>query len=301
MARNILITGAEGQLGKSLQRILRDKFEVVPTDLITTESGSSPHIKYLDITERSDVVRTINEINPDIIINCAAYTDVDGSERNKNKAYLVNVVGLENLLNASDYNTYFIQISSDYVFDGKGGPYSEEDHTYPINFYGKTKLEAENILSGSRREYLIIRPNVLYCEDLFVKGNFFSWVYKSLLNNKPISVVMDQISNPTYVPHLAHAIFQCILLNTTGIYHFGSDDYISRYEFALAIAENLELDSSLITAINSEELALINPSYISQRPRHSGLKTFKIEDEIGLTIHSIDYCINLLKNSIVTT
>ena len=199
MARKILITGAEGQLGKSLQRILSDKFEVVPTDLITTESGSSPHIKYLDITERSDVVRTVNEINPDIIINCAAYTDVDQSERNKDLAHMVNVVGLQNLIYASDHDTYFVQISSDYVFEGDAGPYSENDHTYPINYYGKTKLEAENILRGSRRKFLIFRTNVIYSEDLNINANYFAWVYKSLLNNKSISVVNDQISNPTYV------------------------------------------------------------------------------------------------------
>ena len=127
----------------------------------------------LNITQQKDVIKTIHNIRPNIIINCAAYTDVDGCEEDKKHAHLVNVIGLQNLIHASSPETYFIQISSDYVFDGKSGPYSEEDHTYPINYYGKTKLEAENILRGSRRKYLIIRPNVLYSEDLFVKGNFF--------------------------------------------------------------------------------------------------------------------------------
>ena len=300
MARNILITGAEGQLGKSLQRKLRDKFEFVPTDLITGESGSRPNIKYLDITKRSDVARTINEINPDIIINCAAYTDVDGSERNKNLAHKVNVVGLQNLIYASGHETYFVQISSDYVFEGDAGPYSEDDHTYPVNYYGKTKLEAENILRGSRRKFLIIRTNVIFSEDLNIKANYFAWVYKSLLNNKSISVVNDQISNPAYVSHLAQAIFQGIILNTEGIYHYGSDNYLSRYEFSMEIANIFELDNSLITSIDTKQLTQDIPSYIAKRPRHSGLNTFKIENEIGLTAYSTDYSLTILKNSLVT-
>ena len=299
MSRTILITGAEGQLGKSLQRKLRDKFEFVPTDLITGESGSRPNIKYLDITKRSDVARTINEINPDIIINCAAYTDVDGSERNKDLAHMVNVVGLQNLIHASDHDTYFVQISSDYVFEGDAGPYSEDDHTYPVNYYGKTKLEAENILRGSRRKFLIIRTNVIFSEDLNIKANYFAWVYKSLLNNQSISVVNDQISNPTYVSHLAQAIFQCIILNTEGIYHYGSDNYLSRYEFSMEIANIFELDNSLITSIDTKQLTQDIPSYIAKRPRHSGLNTFKIENEIGLTAYSTDYSLTILKNSLV--
>ena len=299
MSRKILITGAEGHLGKTLQRKLRDKFEFVPTSLITGESGSRANIKHLDITKRSDVARTINEINPDIIINCAAYTDVDGSEINKDLAHKVNVVGLQNLIHSSDHDTYFVQISSDYVFDGDAGPYSEDDHTYPVNYYGKTKLEAENILRGSRRKFLIIRTNVIYSEDLNIKANYYAWVYNSLLNNKSISIVNDQISNPAYVSHLAQTIFQCIILNTEGIYHYGSDNYLSRYEFSMEIANIFELDNSLITSIDTKQLTQDIPSYIAKRPRHSGLNTFKIENEIGLTAYSTDYSLTMLKNSLV--
>jgi len=300
LARKILITGSEGQLGKSLQRQLRDKFEVVPTDLVPSESESSPNIKCLDITKRSDVEKAIYEINPDIIINCAAYTDVDGSERNKNLAHKVNVVGVQNLIQASNRETYFVHISSDYVFKGDAGPYSEDDHTYPVNYYGKTKLEAENILRGSRRRFLIIRTNVIYCEDLNFRANYFAWVYKSLVNNKSISVVNDQISNPAYVSHLTQAIFQCIILNTEGIYHYGSDNYLSRYEFSMKIANIFELDNSLITSIDTERLTQDIPSYIAKRPMHSGLNTFKIENEIGLTVYSADYSLTILKNSFVS-
>ena len=295
MAKKILITGAEGQLGAALQRILNDKFEVFPTDKIISKFGDRTNSKNLDITDRSDVENTIKEINPDIIINCAAYTDVDDSERNKNQAHMVNVVGLQNLILASNYNTYFVHISSDYVFDGNAGPYSEDDHTFPINYYGKTKLEAENTLRGSRRKYLILRTNVLYCEDILFKSNFFAWVYKSLENNKSISVVNDQISNPTYVPHLVEVIFLCIILNTEGIYHYGSDDFLSRYEFAIIIAELFGFDKSLISPINTKSVFKKIKSYNAERPLNSGLKVDKIERELNISAYSSEYSLKKIK------
>ena len=124
-------------------------------------------------------------------------------------------------------------------------------------------------------------------------------MYKSLLSNQAISVVNDQISNPTYIYHLAQTIFQCIILNSEGIYHYGSDDYLSRYEFAKAIAKNHKLDESLIISINTEKLAQNIPSYVAKRPKNSGLKTVKIESEIGITTYSTDYSLSLLKNSLV--
>ena len=294
-SKKILITGAEGQLGRALQRILKDKFEIFPTDKILSESGGRINSKNLDITEQSDVDNAIKEINPDIIINCAAYTDVDGSERNKNLARRVNVIGLKNLINSSDKSTYIIQISSDYVFDGANGPYNEEDPTFPINYYGKTKLEAENTLRGSRRKYLILRTNVLYCEDLFFKSNFFGWVYQSLVNNKTISVVNDQISNPTYVSHLVEVIFLCIILNTEGIYHYGSDDFLSRYEFALIIAKVFGFDKSLISPIDTKSLFKKVKSYIAKRPMHSGLRVEKIESELNISTYTSEYCLKKIK------
>jgi len=202
------------------------------------------------------------------------------------------------LIHASDHKTYFVQISSDYVFEGDAGPYSEDDHTYPVNYYGKTKLEAENIIRGSRRKFLILRTNVIYSEDLNIKSNYFAWVYKSLLNNKSISVVNDQISNPTYVSHLAQAIFQCIILNTEGIYHYGSDDFLSRYEFAMTIAEVFGFDKSLISPIDTKSLFKKIKSYSAERPANSGLKVDKIERELNISTYSSEYSLKKIKTII---
>ena len=294
-----MITGAEGQLGKALQIGLTDKFNILSTTRQPTQLAKNQrNVQKLDITDKENISNVLESFKPDIIINCAAYTNVDGSEINKDLAHQVNVEGLRNLIQLSDINTYLIQISSDYVFDGDSGPYSEDEHTFPVNYYGKTKLEAENILRGTRRKWAIFRPNVLYSSDLFSKGNFFAWVYKSLLKKDSISVVTDQISNPTFNLQFVKSIFQCIIMDFEGILHIGSDDYMSRYEFALDIAKVFGFDSALITKIDTDSLTQKVKSYIAKRPLHSGLVVSKIEKELNTSSHSTNYNLKLLKSSL---
>ena len=294
-----MIPGAEGQLGKALQIGLTDKFNILSTTSQPTQLAKNQrNVQKLDITDKENISNVLESFKPDIIINCAAYTNVDGSEINKDLAHQVNVEGLRNLIQLSDINTYLIQISSDYVFDGDSGPYSEDEHTFPVNYYGKTKLEAENILRGTRRKWAIFRPNVLYSSDLFNKGNFFAWVYRSLLKKDSISVVTDQISNPTFNLQFVKAIFQCIIMDFEGILHIGSDDYMSRYEFALDIAKVFGLDSALITKIDTDSLTQKVKSYIAKRPLHSGLVVNKIEKELNTSSHSTNYNLKLLKSSL---
>ncbi len=294
-----MITGAEGQLGKALQIGLTDKFNILSTTRQPTQLAKNQrNVQKLDITDKENISNVLESFKPDIIINCAAYTNVDGSEINKDLAHQVNVEGLRNLIQLSDINTYLIQISSDYVFDGDSGPYSEDEHTFPVNYYGKTKLEAENILRGTRRKWAIFRPNVIYSSDLFSKGNFFAWVYRSLLKKDSISVVTDQISNPTFNLEFVKAIFQCIIMDFEGILHIGSDDYMSRYEFALDIAKVFGLDSALITKIDTDSLTQKVKSYIAKRPLHSGLVVSKIEKELNTSSHSTNYNLKLLKSSL---
>ena len=294
-----MITGAEGQLGKALQIGLTDKFNILSTTRQPTQLAKNQgNVHKLDITDKENISNVLVSFKPDIIINCAAYTNVDGSEINKDLAHQVNVEGLRNLIQLSDINTYLIQISSDYVFDGDSGPYSEDEHTFPVNYYGKTKLEAENILRGTRRKWAIFRPNVLYSSDLFSKGNFFAWVYRSLLKKDSISVVTDQISNPTFNLQIVKAIFQCIIMDFEGILHIGSDDYMSRYEFALDIAKVFGFDSALIRKIDTDSLTQKVKSYIAKRPLHSGLIVSKIEKELNISSYSTNYNLKLLKSSL---
>lgn len=296
MSKKILITGANGQLGKALFKRLKNQYTVYPMPRSLEKSSESFCSYYLDITDRKSVSIALRKIQPDIIINCAAYTNVDRNEDEKYKAHNINVKGLQNLIQASSSKSYFIQISTDYVFKGDDGPYSEKDRTFPVNYYGKTKLEAENLLIGSRRKYLIFRPNVLYSGDLECKGNFFSWIYTSLLKNKPIYVVDDQISNPTFLPFFTETIFRCMNLNLEGVFHCGSDDYISRYEFAILVAKKFNMQKELINSISTKELTENNKTYIAKRPLHSGLKIDKLEEYLDYPAYSTDYNLQIIKN-----
>ena len=252
--KKILITGGGGQLGRELYAFLFNKYDIIMTSRQSISSNNV--IKYLtmDISDRDNVNEIITTYNPDIIINCAAFRDVDANENQKKYSREVNVSGLRNILLTSSKNTHIIQISSDYVFDGENGPYFEDDSTHPVNYYGKIKLEAENILRGSLHRWTIIRPNVIYGSNVMCKSNFFAWVYRSLLSNKHIDIVSDQISNPTLITDLVESIFQCIMLEYEGILHYGSENYLSRYDFGIQIAEKFKFNDKLIPPISTEKL-----------------------------------------------
>ncbi|MBC8214053.1 MAG: dTDP-4-dehydrorhamnose reductase [Candidatus Marinimicrobia bacterium] len=291
MLRKILITGSSGQLGKSLISELGSDFELLPTDshpLPITVSGL-PIIE-MDITNFDQVKQIVTTFAPDIIINSAAYTNVDGSEIDKNAARNVNVEGLENLIKTSSTNAYFVQISTDYVFDGENGPYDENAPTFPISYYGKTKLEAENVMRGSRRRNLILRPNVLYSSSIDDTASFFSWVFTQLSDKQEINVVTDQTSNPTWIPKFAETIHHCVANDVEGIYHYGSENYLSRFDFAIQIAEVFGLDISLIKPITTNEL-----NQTAHRPKHSGMNPGKIQKELCISIYSTEFCLTEIK------
>jgi len=296
LLRKILITGGEGQVGKALKLSLANKFKILSTSRNPSSKDLLNNITKMNIINRDNVFKVIKSFQPDIVINCAAYSDVDDNEIDKSLSHQVNVKGLDNILHSISRDTQIIQISSDYVFDGNNGPYIESDHTFPINYYGKKKLEAENLLRGSINKWSIIRPNVIYGDDLFAKSNFFGWVYKSLIKNKQISIVTDQISNPTYVKDLVDSIFQCIIMSYEGILHFGSDNYISRYEFAIELAGIFRLDDSLIVPTTTEILTRDVASYNAIRPKHSGLDTNKIEKELNINTYSTSYSLREMNN-----
>ncbi len=291
MPKKILITGAEGQLGRSLQSTLSSSFHIIPTALHpSVHAKLKRNVIKLDITNEKQCKRVMDEVSPDIIINCAAITNVDLCENDHQLARMVNVVGVENLVRSSDNNTRIIHISTDYVFSGNEGPYKENDPTHPISYYGKSKLEGENVLRGSLHPWCIIRGSVLYGDPVNSKSNFFSWVYDSLKSSTPIKVVDDQISNPAWLELLSEFIFKCIMLNSTGVYHFGSEDYLSRYEFAQQIAKTFDLDASLISPVKTSDL-----SFNAPRPIHSGLSTEKISNEFDIQIQPTSFCLRSIQ------
>lgn len=296
--KRILICGANGLLGQRLSMMLsvQTNYEVLNTSVERSFVYDKLLFDYnqLDITNRSDVKSLISSFQPDVILNAAAATNVDQCETNREEAWKLNVTAVENLAKAArNVGARFIHVSTDYVFDGKNGPYDEETLPNPIGYYGKTKLASENVVRSSGAKYAILRTNVLYGYGIGIKTNFALWVVNNLKVGKQINVVDDQYGNPTYVSDLALAMIKTFELDREGIFHIGGSEQLSRYDFALIAAKIFEFDTSLIKRIKTHELKQTAP-----RPMQSGLITLKAEKQLGMRFLNSTEGLTLLKHEL---
>ena len=280
----ILITGAFGQLGYALQTTLskNSDYELICTGRNILEGQEGIPI---DIRNQVGLKEVINSTSPDLVVNLAAMTNVDACEKNPKLAGEINVAGLQHICDS--FSGKIIQLSTDYVFDGKAGPYKEEDQVCPVSIYGKTKLAAEHILLDSNLNNLVVRGNVLYDYSSHTNASFLNWVVLSLKEGKEIKVVKDQYNNPTWTRSMADIIYLCISNDINGIIHWGDADYLSRYDFSKIIAEKYSLDSSLIKPILTEEL-----DQIARRPLQSGLIADKLINMLEVIPPSINDCLD---------
>tara|TARA_Y100001970_G_scaffold280425_1_gene389396 strand:- start:93 stop:962 length:870 start_codon:yes stop_codon:yes gene_type:complete len=287
MTNRILLIGANGMLGTYLYKYLAKLFDVIPTCFSNYNSHSN--YIYLDITNIDSIKSVFSLYKPNIVINCAAFTNVDLAESNRKSCQNLNSSSLSKIISNIHKNTYLVHFSTDYVFDGKEGFYNEESLTNPINFYGKTKLEAENLIRGQLKHFIIFRPNVLFTNNLN-DSNFFSWVVNSLNKNKVISVTNEQYSNPTYIPFFIKSVYTAIILRYEGILHYGSENSLNRYDFAKEIAQHFSLDAKLIKPVNNAAL-----QQSAKRPIDSSLDTKKIVNDLNIDIFSTSYILNNIK------
>ena len=285
MSKNILITGGSGQLGSILFSDFKETYNVINT----SKEGLLDSVK-LDVTDINEVRIRLEKYNPDIIINCASFNNVDKCELNRKNARDVIVQGLDNLIKASKKQCKIVQISSDYVFDGSKQKYSEMDRPNPINYYGRLKLEAENLLRSSNRDFIIFRCSCIFSGLMSNKSNFLSWVYNHLKTNNVISVVSDQISNPAPAELISKVLNLAIVLNSKGIFNIGSLDPISRYDFAIKVCDKFGFNKSLVKNIQTECL-----DQIAERPKGTFLAIDKIINELDIDVYSFDYYLNNIK------
>lgn len=276
----IFIAGANGLLGQTIVSIFTRESD---NELITSGIEPNPLINLghqyekLDITNKEDVKKVIGFYEPKIIINCAAFTDVDKCETERELCWKINVDAVKNLIIAArSNNSKLVHYSTDYVFDGKNGPYTELDKPNPISFYGRSKLASENALITSGVNYLILRTMVLFGIGNDIKPNFALWMIDKLKNEQPINIVTDQIGNVTMSDDLAYGTLKAIEKGCSGIYHIAGLDIISRYNFALKICEVFKYKKVLVSKILTSELNQPAP-----RPLNSGLVTLKAQTELG--------------------
>ncbi len=277
--KRVLIIGSNGKLGAGLARCFsgHNSYELLCAG--ASEKSSVPGVEYrqIDITKRNNIKTLFHDFFPDMVINAAGFTNVDLCETQKELSWNVNVKGTEGLAASSwAIDAHIIHISSDYIFDGKEGPYTEEDIPHPISYYGRTKLAAENAIRTSGARHTIIRTNVLYGSSIYGRPDFASWVIENLSGKKEIRVVTDQHNNPTLVSDLVKVIETITELEKEGIYNIGGPKYLSRYEFAVKLAEYFGLISGLIQPVTTADL-----KQPAARPLKSGLICTKAEEELG--------------------
>jgi len=275
MNSKILVTGANGQLGNELRRICKNfpGLQFIYTD-----------VDMLDITNPDAVSVFMEASRPAIVVNCAAFTDVEGAEDNYKMARKVNSLAPQVLAAAcAMQDAFLIHISTDYVFDGETNiPYTEENETNPTSVYGQTKLEGEEKIKTVFDNYLILRTSWLYSE---YGHNFIRTILAKAKENATIEVVDDQIGSPTYARDLANTIVDIIIksiLNPTaykpGIYNYTNQGSCSWYEFAQEIVNIAGIDCE-IKPIKSDKF----PTK-AKRPKYSVLDTSKIRSSFGIGI-----------------
>ncbi len=284
---NILVTGANGQLGSEMRRL----GSVSPNRYLFTD------VAELDITNREAVMALVKAEKIDVVVNCAAYTQVDRAEEDEVLCQIINRDAVENLaLAARETGAVLIHISTDYVFGGEGNtPRREDMPTQPLGVYGRTKWEGEEAIRTVGCRHLIFRTAWLYSEY----GNNFLKTMLRLTSEKPeLKVVFDQVGTPTYAGDLALTLFSIIekelFREAEGTFHFSNEGVCSWYDFATEIALEAGHSACRILPCHSEEF----PSKV-KRPAYSVLDKSKIKAVFGVEIphwrDSMRYCVARLK------
>jgi dTDP-4-dehydrorhamnose reductase len=242
----------------------------------TSSSQKEGYIK-LDITNEMKVKETLQNMKPDLVINSAAIADVDLCEKEADKAMLVNGTSVEWLAElSSKINAKFIQISTDYVFDGEKGDYTENDKPNPINEYGKSKLVGEN--NALKYDSIVLRIEMPYGVNLSKNKNvFFESVLRSFKQNKPVNAATDQIISPTFVEDVPRVINALVENNQSGTFHLASKEKLSRYEFVEKMADVFGFSRG---GINPTSLDYFK--FIAKRPKKTSLNIDKISKIVNI-------------------
>jgi dTDP-4-dehydrorhamnose reductase len=285
----ILLTGANGFLGYYLvEQLLEKNYKVIATGkgrcrlpFSGQENFSYTEMDFSDPYSVHDVFETAK---PDIVLHAGAMSRPDECELNQMKAYLVNVEGtVQLLINAEELKSFFVFISTDFVFDGETGMYNEGDIPRPVNYYGRTKLEAEEAVKEYEQGWAIVRTVLVYGKNHSGRENILSIVKNKLEKGEEYNVVDDQLRTPTYVEDLARGIVSVIEKKANGIFHISGKDKLTPYQMAIKTAGQLRLDSSLIRKVTAA-----NFSQPAKRPPSTGFTIEKARGQLGYDPLSFD-------------
>ncbi len=290
MSQKMLIVGGSGLVGSTLAQYAMPNYDLHVTINKNKITLTKAHISKIDLLEdRLAIINLIKTSNPDIVINTVAHSSVDLCETNPELANLLHVDITKDIATiCHDIGSKLIHFSTDAVFDGKlNRKYTEEDVPNPINHYGKTRLAAESIVKEASNLNVILRTSVIY--GWHERSRFTNWIIQTLRDNKMVDPFVDQYNTPTLVDDLAKSILRIIEMSISGLYHAVGKTCLSRYEFALRLAEQFGFDKNLIKPVISYEKKQAAP-----RPPKTCLDANKLEKIIGYNFCDIDKGISFI-------
>lgn len=287
---NLIVTGLSGMMGDRFRELYGHKFDFTNLDL---SEG-------VDITDEKQVISAIEAAAGDVILHLAAFTDVDGAAAQagdkQGACYRVNVQGTKNVVKAAkNYNKFLIHVSTDFVFDGtKNKPYTEEDRPNPIEWYGQTKLEAEEVVKSELEHYSILRPSFPYRSNYPAKLDLVRKIIAGLKEDNLPPMFADNFITPTFVDDLCKVFFMFTLKRPRGTWHATGSDFMSSYDLAMKIKTVFELPGKV------EQGSLADYLKTSERPRQKSLKMSnkKLQEELGNPMLAVDSALMIMKTQV---
>jgi dTDP-4-dehydrorhamnose reductase len=270
---DLLVTGGTRPVGSNLVDMAIDAGDDV-TATYHSERGEKASIE-LDKFDEQETRAVLEDVDPDVVVDTAAFHAVDDCETEREHAWNVNATGTRNIAVGADaVDAHYVYLSTDYVFRGDPAkaPYREEDPVAPINYYAHTKYAGEQATKIAD-QWTILRPSVIYGLE---SPNFLTWVIGELSEGNTVDIVDDQISTPTYAQDLARSCLSVVSSGVTGIFHATGPESLSRYEFTVTLAEELDFDPALVSPISTEEFGQEAP-----RPTDSSLNSSALYERLG--------------------
>ncbi len=289
-----MVVGASGLLGQHMMSA-GNELGLAMTGTYNTVKEGIPGAIQMDITDPDSVSRGLEAACPELVVLCAAMTNVDQCEREPDAAYKVNMEGTLNVAaECRSSGAKLVYISTDYVFNGlKGMRYHEFEPVDPLSIYAKSKLEGERVTLDAGRGNLVCRVSVVYgWNRVSGKSNFVTWIVDSLRNGREVRLYDDQYVSPTYAPSAARDILELGLGKLKGVCHTSGPDCLSRYEIGTMVAEVFGLDASLLKAVSTAEMPLL-----AKRPAVSCLGVDLAESELGRPMTGLRQGLELMKAS----
>lgn len=295
--KTILVTGSNGLLGQKIteRNLISKKFNLIATSKGANRFPVQQGYLYeeMDILDPVQIKAVVEKYRPDVIIHTAALTNVDTCEIEREMADRLNVEAVKTLIDiCSDYQIQLVHLSTDFIFDGAAGPYDEEAEPNPLSYYGKTKLQAEELIKAASCKWAILRTIIVYgiVQDMS-RSNIILWAKGALEKGEPINVVNDQWRMPTLAEDLADCCLLAVEKEAQGVYNASGKDMMSISELVLRVADFWGLDSSLIREVSA---ATLNQK--AKRPVRTGFILDKTIQDLGYQPHSFEEGMEILKN-----